>query len=230
MTINFFATRETKWNQYLLNSPCFATWTFVDEDPEHSAAEYKCHFVQYLVFPNEELRSLLRDHLDGGDEYLSGVQDSFPDGSKGIVGSWTYSGMLPCLDVDRNRNRSLIRWREIDWDVLETYEDCTDNTTLEEIIQEGIEEAIDCGYPDVERLRAISEGQTVYGFSSHDFRYIEGCPMVSLERTSSGGFVLSHIDESNVFHKQRYFFHSEGQARKDFWEYLQEQGVKPEEN
>lgn len=225
MTVNFFAIKETRFKKYLYNAPCYSTWVFADEDTSHSATDYLCHFAGYIVFPNEGLNTVLRQHSDGGIEYLAVVEDATPEGAN--LGTWTYARMIPSWDVDRDRDKTLIRWAEIDWDdVLEN--DDFDNDTAEEILEKMIEGAVDSGYPDIERLRSMSMGRTVYGFSEHDFRHIKGCPDILLERPPGGGLHLSHLTEDNRYFKRRYFFHTESQARQDFWEYLQEQGVKPE--
>ena len=227
MTINFFAVKETKHRKYLLDSRCFALWVFADEDPSHTATEYKCHFAGYKVFPNEKLYALLCQQPDGGLDYLNTVEQADPEGEG--VGTWTHAEMFLCFDIDANRYNALIRWKEIDWET-ELEDQDPDECSFEDLLQEEIESAVEHGYPDMDQLRAISEGKTVYGLSKHDFRYIEGCPEITVERPSNGGLLLSYRDENDDLHKQRYFFHTESQARRDFWHYLQEQGVKPEEN
>ena len=229
MSINVIAVKETRHKKYLLNSPCYSIWVFADEDPSHTATEYKCHFAGYKVFPNEKLCALLCQQPNGGIGYLSVVEDSFPSGGNIIV-DWTHSEMMTAWDVDRDRGKTLIRLKEIDWEALaESEADVHVTHSFEDLLQGEIESAFELGYPDIDRLRLLSEGKTVYGFSEHDFRYIKGCPDITVERPPSGGLHLSHLDESNNYHKQRYFFHTESQARQSFWEYLQKQGVKPEE-
>jgi len=52
------------------------------------------------------------------------------------------------------------------------------------------------------------------------------CPPITLESIRSGGYLLTYLGDNNdVFYKQKYFYYTQKQARKLFWDYLQGQGI-----
>lgn len=260
MTVNVIAIKETGWEEYLFDSPCYGIWVYAEEDPTNNQEnDYRLHFVTYQVFPNEKLEA----HLDSIEalaksepgtyyenvarhEYLDEVEASYPEHE------------FDFIDTDEADNsETLVRLEEFDWEAFhleQAKEDEQFRIGEESFIRDKIEghlEYLRCngGYPDYPRLAAIAKptifdpesggfyltgkpGFNLPEFSEYDFRYIKDQSIqITVERPLSGGLLLTASTDEYPpqYYKQRYFVHTEGEARKAFWNYLQKQGVKPEE-
>ena len=248
MSVNVIAIKETGWEEYLFDSPCYGIWVYAEEDPTNNQEnDYKLYFVKYEVFPNAKLEAHLEslNRCKTDHSYLNEVEASCPEHE------------FDFIDTDKADNDdTLIRREEFDWEEfhLEQAQESEQFRIGEEtFIADKIEEYLESfrcngGYPDYPRLNSIVSptrldpesggfylpgvpGFNMSEFSESDFRYIKGQSIeIAVERPLSGGLLLtaSTDDFPSQYYKQRYFFHTEGQARQSFWEYLQKQGVKPE--
>lgn len=243
MTVNVIAIPDNGWDDYLFNSKCYGIWVYANEEDHNDPDMYKLHFVTYQVFPSAALTAHLEAieaaaKLEPGyyedqvvHEYLDEVERSYPEYE------FDFIDMDKADDAD-----TLICYDEIDWHeyrieqagLTEEWQKTTEAERVAEHI-EGICENLRCngGYPDYIRLALLAEGKhyAVSEFSQYDYRYVEGAVPIVVERPDSGGLLLKTRDSCLTsdygwsHYTQRYLACTEGEARRRFWSYLQEQGV-----